>query len=360
MVLGNIALLFLAYTIYKADNIEVNSGLRFQTLGTVIINTEKDETNYGFSLRRLRVPFEGWFITKDLKYKLEFAFEGKTPHTLDSYAEYKAVEFFALRFGQFKVPFNRERISSSGALELVDRSSLNSYFNLDRDIGVDAILSPSKIAKIHLSTFTGWGLNLDRVRVNKNLLYAARIELAPVGEKIKYDQPNLDGEKLINVGLSFALFPIDGEKEKDKFLAGRSLNTFMRNYIITKDDKGNQVVLSGTLLQGEFDIKIWWDIISFELEAIGGSFKDYSFSGFRVQPSLLFDKIGLAARYSNVSVGKDSFPILAEGSNHEITLGPSYYFKKHNAKLQLDYSAILKGSELKEHLIRLQFQLDVR
>ena len=354
---GGIAVWFIAFQLYRAEGIEVKGGLRVQTLGSMSV--ENGDTNYGFSIRRARLSFKGWFLTRNLKYKTQVAFEGKNAHLLDFIANYKATKFISLQFGQWKVPFMRERISSSGKLELVDRGLLNSYFNLERDIGADLILSPHDNLRVHLASFTGWGINLKRVKVNKNLLYVARIEFAPIG-KINYDQPNLNRKKLVNLGASFSFFPIDGEQEAKKFTDGRKLNKFMGNYIVIEEDETKKV-LSGDLMQGEFDLKLWWDIISFELEAVGGSFNRYRFSGLRVQPSfVLFDKLGVALRYSNVSIDTDTFPVFSGNSLHEITAGPSYYFREHNAKIQFDYSAIISNGEIENHLVRLQFQLYVK
>ena len=42
---------------------------------------------------------------------------------------------FEIWFGQGKLPGNRERVISSGNLQQVDRSLLNSLFTIDRDFG---------------------------------------------------------------------------------------------------------------------------------------------------------------------------------------------------------------------------------
>ena len=44
-------------------------------------------------------------------------------------------ENFELWVGQTKLPGNRERVISSANLQQVDRSLLNSRFNIDRDFG---------------------------------------------------------------------------------------------------------------------------------------------------------------------------------------------------------------------------------
>jgi phosphate-selective porin OprO and OprP len=43
-----------------------------------------------------------------------------------------------LGVGQTKLPGNRQRVNSSGDLQLVDRSIVNAFFNIDRDFGIQA------------------------------------------------------------------------------------------------------------------------------------------------------------------------------------------------------------------------------
>ena len=45
-------------------------------------------------------------------------------------------------FGQTKIKANRARINSSSALQFVDRSIVNSEFNIDRDFGLFGELNP--------------------------------------------------------------------------------------------------------------------------------------------------------------------------------------------------------------------------
>ena len=55
---------------------------------------------------------------------------------LDAVIKWEFAKNTTLWFGQTKLPGNRERLVSSQKLQFVDRSLLNSKYNLDRDIGI--------------------------------------------------------------------------------------------------------------------------------------------------------------------------------------------------------------------------------
>ena len=54
----------------------------------------------------------------------------------DAVVKYKATKNLEFWFGQTKLPGNRERVISSQALQFVDRSLVNSRFNIDRGSGI--------------------------------------------------------------------------------------------------------------------------------------------------------------------------------------------------------------------------------
>jgi hypothetical protein len=291
--------------------------------------------------------------------------EGGPVSLRDLYID-SSYNMWGVRLGQWKVPYNREEINSSFRLELVDRSVLNEFFFLGRDIGIDFMVGP-KNYRLHLATFTGAGRNITVPRVSRNPLFVARAELAPVG-KFVYDQPNLKKEQLVNIGLSAALMDISqSEIEIGKIKGRADKSSFMKAIDAAK--------IPGTLFAAEGDLKVWWDIVGFETEFLYNSYKkDFSAFGLRVQPSIVIDNLGIAARYSLLSVKKvpggkfDVRGMEIKGDNktaHEITFGPSYYFKGHNLKAQLDYSPLIFEGEdgknkIQQHLVRLQLQFEIK
>jgi hypothetical protein len=362
------ALLVVSLQIYSGEAASADLSLIGQFLYSFLYQ-DKNNWYEGFSIRRARLITDGFFLRKETKYYLQLGLEGGSvpgPVSLQDLYIDSSYDMWGVRLGQWKVPYNREEINFDSRLELVDRSMINEFFYLGRDIGLDFVVGP-KNYRVHLATFTGAGRNISVPWFSINPLFVARAELAPVG-KFVYDQPNLKKEQLVNIGLSAALMDISqSEIEIGKIKGRADKSSFMKAIDAAK--------IPGTLFAAEGDLKIWWDIVGFETEFLYNSYKkDFSAFGLRVQPSIVIDNLGIAARYSLLNVKKvpggefDVRRMKIKGDNktlHEITFGPSYYFKGHNLKVQLDYSPLIFEGEdgktkIQQHLVRLQLQVDIK
>lgn len=141
--------------IYGADSsFYMKFGMRFQNLFSNEWDVTDDDfaqiENYqaNFLVRRARLKFNGYAFTPKLKWKVELGLSnrdisgGGADHSnasrviLDAWADWSFAGNFSLKVGQGKLPGNRERVISSGNLQFVDRSRLNSRFNIDRDMGL--------------------------------------------------------------------------------------------------------------------------------------------------------------------------------------------------------------------------------
>ena len=136
----------------KDSSYSANFGVRFQSLMTsqwdVPENGGVQNGESNFLIRRARFKFQGFAYSPKLTYKFEVGlsnrdisgasqFTSNAPRfLLDAVLKWNFYENFELWAGQTKLPGNRERVVSSANLETVDRSLLNSRFNIDRDIGV--------------------------------------------------------------------------------------------------------------------------------------------------------------------------------------------------------------------------------
>ena len=330
--------------LFKSDDLSVNLHARLQFLGQVKI---QKQTSYGFSIRRARTGLDGNFSV--LKYKIDLRMEGSSISLNDFFVEWNLTDEFGVKVGQYKIPFNREELTSSGNLSLVDRSIANDYFNFARDIGL-SFQGKHSLVSFTLGAFSGSGRNITKPDKNKNLLYNARIVLTPVGNVV-YSQSALaesKSETNLNIGIA-GLYTYISEDEK--YIKRADKSKFMDN-----------LTIPGSLYSGTTDVRLGMGLgllgISFEAELILGrydtSLTDYSFTGFRVQPGILIDKkIGADLRYSTKSITSDG----KTKQLHQITLGPSYYFKKHNLKVQADYTAVFGENFNTENLFRTQFQI---
>lgn len=175
-------------------------GLRFQTLTEAswsIENRGLVKPNSDFLIRRSRLKFEGFAYSPKLEYKFELGLSNEnlsggsvyTSHAhryiYDAVVQWSFYKNFVLWMGQAKLPGNRERIISSGNMQFVDKSLLNSRFIIDRDMGIQLHqhfnLSDSFIVKEIIAVSQGEGRNISTGNLGGHQ-YATRLELLPFGE----------------------------------------------------------------------------------------------------------------------------------------------------------------------------------
>ena len=93
------------------------------------------ETREGqFKVNRARFKMGGHAYRPWLVYYLEFDFV--TPALLDLRFTLKPSNAFQVRLGQWKFPYNRERVDSSGKQQFAERSIVTPYFTVDRQQGL--------------------------------------------------------------------------------------------------------------------------------------------------------------------------------------------------------------------------------
>ena len=202
--------------------------LRLQTLGTVERESGED-SEFGVMLRRARLQFIGNVFGAHNKFKTEFAFsprdlsmreiDGNTvlreSPLLTWYIELDHLRDLTLRFGQYKIPFSRQRVISSGNQQMVDRSIANGQFNLDRDIGFDIRskdLFGLGLFRYYLGIYNGEGRSAFSNN-NFDLMYLGRIEVLPLGTFKDYSEGDLErlAQPGISIGVAYAFVPNAGE-----------------------------------------------------------------------------------------------------------------------------------------------------
>ena len=111
--------------------------------------------------------------------------------------------------GQTKLPGNVERVVSSANMQLIDRSLLNSRFNIDRDLGIQlrhkTDLGNSFLMREKLSVSQGEGRNVSEGNQG-GLQYTARLEFLPFAEfksKGDYSQSDLKREEKPKLMMGF-------------------------------------------------------------------------------------------------------------------------------------------------------------
>jgi len=346
--------------------------MRLRAQFQLSVNDTTDElTATDFRIRRLRFYWDGNAFTPWFLYYVQVSADnGSDLQLRDAYfdAAYKTVygQVSVPRVGQFKVPYNREELTSSSELQLVERSIVNEQFALGRDIGTALYGVLGNYATYGFGVFDGNGRNA--LSTDSNLLYVGRVMLTPCCGELKYSnssfpasgdykiEPNFGEDKpLIAIGVAGAGMEglnID-RKTPDAAIAER----FDEIGIIAGDFAQFTADLNfkyeGFSVEGEYDAR--W-ISPDQAASISTVFDQ----GFRVQSGvfLLPKLVEVAGRFALIDFDDD---VPGPDLSYEITPGLNFYMSRsHKWKIQLSYSFIkntfTNAGDIDENIFRAQLQ----
>lgn len=319
-------------------------------------------------IRRLRLRFDGFIYTTKLTYVIQLAFsrgdmdfeDTGFPNVIrDAMVLYSFNKNFTIGLGQTKLPGNRQRVNSSGDLQLPDRSIVNSTFNIDRDFGLQAyynntIGSFAYVLRAAISSGEGRNINDS----DQGLAYTGRVELLPFGfftNNGDYFEGDLEREPKpkISIGTTYS----DNERAQrtggqlGKFLfEPRDITTFMIDFLF----KYNGWAFSAEYITRNSSDPITTDGIEQRYVYVG--------HGQNFQGSYLFkNNVEIAARFSEIRPDGDIQMLTPRTRQH--TLGITKYLRGHRVKLQSDLTyeknAWLSGSESDFNNWQLRFQVEV-
>lgn len=177
-------------TIRTADDAaSLNIRARIQVRSTAIQSDGDDvDDTSEMLIRRARLVVQGNAAGPTLTYYAQLSFANLDNEAdlrlplRDAYITWSGSRDFSVRVGQMKVPFSRQRVVSSSALQMVDRSIVVSELNLDRDVGIQFFsrdLFGTGRLGYSLGLFGGEGRN--RLGRRAGFLYTARVEAWPFG-----------------------------------------------------------------------------------------------------------------------------------------------------------------------------------
>ncbi|MFQ7039461.1 MAG: porin [Barnesiella sp.] len=128
----------------KNESYKLTMRFRMQNMVGVELNKDFTATETEARVKRLRLRFDGYIYSPKLTYSIQLGFtpydakvlpNGNMNIVRDAMVYYVPSAVWNVGFGQTKIKANRARTNSSSALQFVDRSIVNSEFNLDRDFG---------------------------------------------------------------------------------------------------------------------------------------------------------------------------------------------------------------------------------
>ena len=330
---------------------------------------------HNFIVRRARLKFDGFAYSPKLKYKIELGlsnrdisgandFNRNTPrYILDAVIMWKFAKNWELWAGQTKLPGNVERVVSSGNLQLIDRSLLNSRFNIDRDLGVQirhkSNLGGNFITREKFSISQGEGRNVTEGNEG-GLQYTARLELLPFGafkSKGDYSQSDLKREEKPKLMLGFT-YNFNEEAVRERGFAG--------DYMIRTDETiygTDQTTVfvdamykyNGFSFMGEYAKRTADNEIATEIDGVTPT-GDVVLTGnaLNLQAGYLFKyNYEIAGRYTTLEFES----VTGKDPTKQYTLGFNKFVLGHKLKIQSDLSYTTVDGEADNITFRLGFDL---
>lgn len=316
------------------------------------INATKSNTSQ-WDAKRIRMIAQGYAYSKDLTYKLEFdprAYASDTRKGLiEAAVNYRLFDEVQIKVGQMKTPFSRQEITSDGALQFVDRSIVVESLKASYDIG--AMLNgkiANGLAYYYAGIFGGAGQTSTR-NSNDNM-FVARVAVNPLGD-MAYSEADLDGsaKPLLSIGASYFMNTLN----KTTTGTTSTLDNNISNYAASSGWLGKSFTSSKFAANDKIDVDSYgvdlafkWMGLSLQGEYLLGMAESqrtatknlllargfYAQAGYMIIPKTLEAAIRYSYLDPNGSVTNDHVT--------EQIGAVSYYFDKHNLKLQGDIANI--------------------
>lgn len=362
------------FTLTSADDqFSLTTDVRGQ-IAYELMGTEGGPWQHQAQIRRARLAVKGHTFGPNVRYLLELALspadvgitrsltdEGPTRSPLlDFYVQFTHLRDLQVRVGQYKIPSNRQRVISSGDLQLVDRSILNAELTLDRDIGFD-LRSPDFLGLGKLRYYAG--LYIGRGRGARGLdtpsvLALARVEILPLGLFADYAEVDFErGPPRLSIGLGYAYLE-NGRRDRGILGAIPTDEGTTDTHHVYADLvfkwRGFSTLLEASLRQGQRDPGDATDPMGNPLPVSDPR----DGVGANVQAGFLFPGVPfeIAGRYALIrGLGQTSLT-----DRNELTVGASYYPGRHPYKVQLDYSRLWSDAiDRGDHRLRVQLQVSL-
>lgn len=334
-----------------------------------------ESPEHNFIVRRARLKFDGFAYNKNLIYKIELglsnrdisganAFNRNTPrYILDAVIKWKFAKNWEFWAGQTKLPGNVERVVSSGNLQLIDRSLLNSRFNIDRDLGIQirhkSNLGGTFLTREKFSISQGEGRNVTEGNEG-GLQYTARLELLPFGafkSKGDYSQSDLKREEKPKLMLGFT-YNFNEEAVRERGFAG--------DYMVRSDETiygTDQTTIfvdamykfNGFSFMGEYAKRTADNEIATEIDGVTPTGNIVlTGNALNLQAGYLFkNNYEVAGRFTTV----DYESVTNKLPTKQYTLGFNKFVVGHKLKIQSDISYTTLDGDADNITFRLGFDL---
>jgi len=317
---------------------------------------ELSDDEMKFAIQRARLTMKGHVFNDDIKFKFQTDYGKGSASLKDFYVNFRLTKGLHFRLGQWKRPFSRQYLTSSGKQEFVGRAITDDAFQTGRDVGFalhnNYLKSPTFewVIGVFNGTGTKAGLSGD-VLVDPDTgegdITSGKFSNVP-------DQ--LNPTMVARVGYNHG--GIKGYSEADLEGGGVrfSLGASVRAVLNVLDDSRDMELAA----QGDFILKMSG------LSLSGAFYYDdaQKFMGFHTQLGYVLNKkYQPVLRYARLITprGDGLHPDGDSNDTQELAGGVSVYFYGHKLKWQTDVGARMQdisGTDGEtEYLVRSQLQL---
>jgi phosphate-selective porin OprO and OprP len=314
-------------------------------------------------LNRLRLKIGGNVLRPWIAYYYEQELTDPQ-RLLDLRLTFEFEDWLQVRVGQWKIPFNRERVDSSGSQQFVDRSIANAYFTLDRQRG--AAVSGRVLAGSPADSSYSFGLyeplGRDGTGSYQDPLLLARWQWNLLGRVLDFSQSDIGYREQAAASLAaaaatyrgpYTAFSSSGGGQLDGFPAGTSDQYEVRQWLLE-----TALQHRGASWQQEWHHKRVRDTVAGTTTRLSGG---YAQAG--VFPHTLLPRfpspLEFALRYAWV----DPDDSIADDRKTEATLVANWFFRGHRNKLTMDYGWLTDGmtqpGESRQRRLRLQWDVSL-
>jgi hypothetical protein len=324
----------------------------------------RDEVSNGILIRRARLVFQGHAFTPKLTYYIQLGFSNRDMERdlliplRDAYITWQPLRDLGIRFGQMKVPYGKQRVVSSSALQIVDRSIVTAELNLDRDVGLyllsEDLLGLKGRLMYSVGIFSGLGRN--RQPGVDSLLVFGRIQINPMGDFDHLTEADLvrSWSPRLSIGLGAA----------HNLNTNRQLSTFGEVYRFARfayTHYGADLHFKWAGLSVLAEVMYRHGSPPFVEDAMAvPAAREHSRSalGYFVQAGYVFPRLPfeVVGRWGELWPAQPTDPALRH--QQEAGGGLNFYFWEHSLKLQTDYFYLPSDDpKATRHQWRLQAQL---
>ena len=290
-----------------------------------------------FQIRRARLSFSGHAFTKDFTYRIEpEVIQGRTftvspgfnyggVNLQDGWGTYKLRPWLQFQMGQFKAYFNREELTATSQLQMIDYSLTNEIFSYHRDMGaaIKGIFWDNKFE--YAFNVMNDGTHRNATNKNNMFLFSGRLVYNVLGFH-GYTMGDLDY-------LGYSESALSGGGKPQLALGVASSYDKVRE---TQTSPNHHTTATTCDIAYRFSGLSFFGA-GYYFHNLSQGNKTWGFigqSGYFLIPKHL----EVAARYAGALPTAQNVP-----SGYEVGAGLNYFFYGHNLKLQADYNWLINS-----------------